>query len=148
MIVAISTLSRELAEQYIQQLVALDVAGSGWSRQQFLSELPEKWVWSRVAIASEAIAGVLIASQRAFDHVHIHELIVSQQLRRAGIGRRLIESLMNDAVSAIQIARVSLKVSTENRDAQRFYFANGFEESTKERDMLWLTRNLIDVRSN
>lgn len=143
MTIQIVTLSRDLAAERVDQLVSLGAGGSGWTKANFMHELPEKWRWSSIALndTTQAMIGLLIASRYAPNQVHIHELVVLPSTRRLGVGRRLLEYLASCAEDTKEIATLSLKVATDNAPAIAFYNALGFQKDTEERGMFWMKRN-------
>jgi ribosomal protein S18 acetylase RimI-like enzyme len=66
----------------------------------------------------------------------IHDLLVDPQRRREGIGRRLLDEMLN-ALAARGAPRVVLSTATKNETAQRLFAAAGFRptmiEMTRER---------------
>ena len=62
------------------------------------------------------------------ERAHLVLLAVQPVLRRRGIGRRLVDWLMESAVTA-GIASVHLELRADNEAARRFYRALGFSET-------------------
>ena len=62
------------------------------------------------------------------ERAHLVLLAVQPQLRRRGIGRRLVDWLMESAVAA-GMASVHLELRADNEAARRFYRALGFSET-------------------
>lgn len=115
---SIALMSRELIE-----------SGLGWS-----------WTPERVArsirnpdtvtlIASDRLRMVAFGIMHFGDeHAHLNLLAVRPSHQRHGIGRGLVEWLMESARVA-GIATVSLELRTTNDDARRFYRSLGFSEA-------------------
>jgi ribosomal-protein-alanine N-acetyltransferase len=62
------------------------------------------------------------------ERAHLVLLAVQPALRRRGIGRRLVDWLMDSAVTA-GMASVHLELRADNEAARRFYRALGFSET-------------------
>lgn len=62
------------------------------------------------------------------ERAHLVLLAVQPALRRRGIGRRLVDWLMESAVTA-GVASVHLELRADNEAARRFYRALGFSET-------------------
>jgi ribosomal protein S18 acetylase RimI-like enzyme len=128
--IALLTLSRRRLERTLAGLVALehathtrlgvDYAEHAWDEPSFRRELPGKWRQSRVAVRAGAVVGLWIASRPAEGEVHTHRVAVAAEHARAGLGRRMFESV------AVGAARMTLEVAASNHGALAFYDRLGF----------------------
>jgi ribosomal protein S18 acetylase RimI-like enzyme len=139
------TLTRELAERLLPQLIALDdlvreeLAGGyseeRWGEGEFLAERPDKWRWSRVALdptgEGERVAGFWIASRNAPHRAHTHRVAVEPAGRSARVGRSLGESVAANARRE-GVREMTLGVSAGNEGAARFYERLGFRRAAGE----------------
>lgn len=80
-----------------------------------------------VARARPALSGFAIMDF-GDERAHLVLLAVQPALRRRGIGRRLVEWLLESAVTA-GMASVHLELRADNEAARRFYRALGFSET-------------------
>jgi UDP-glucose 4-epimerase len=80
----------------LHEFVALDrqVFGDGaWGEENFLREVPGKFVHSVAALSGTGVAGYLIASRAADSSIHVHRLATAPAVRRGGLGRALLAHL-------------------------------------------------------
>lgn len=105
----------------IKEILLIDqaIVGEGWSEENFLFDLPEKWELSRQILAHDLIAGFLIASHKN-NAIHIHRLVVSNKFQNMGIGKQLVDEILA-AARGRKIKLITLKVLSTNTDAIRFY---------------------------
>lgn len=102
-----------------------DTLGEPWAAQNFSYELPGKWNFSFYSeIDVKRISGFLIASRKD-NSVHIHRLAVAKALRARGIGKKLVETVI-DKTREARLNRITLKVSKSNIAAISFYKKLGF----------------------
>lgn len=78
----------------------------------------------RVAVRDGAVAGFVVARRVAEGESEILNLAVAPELRRGGVGRRLVADLVDR-----HAGEVFLEVRESNREARIFYQAMGFEEA-------------------
>jgi len=122
-----------------------DVFPDPWPASSFVPLLEHD---ALVAEISGQIAGYLFGRSAA-DEAEVLNLAVLPEYRRAGLGRRLLETVF-DGWEARGVARVYLEVRASNEGALAFYQALGFWPSAVRRgyysqpkeDALVLTRNL------
>jgi ribosomal-protein-alanine N-acetyltransferase len=103
-------------------------------------------IW--IATGGDEIAGA-VASRHIVDEAEILNLAVARAWRRRGIGRWLIETILDRAASA-GVRRVFLEVRESNAGACAFYRCLGFVEIGRRRgyyshpveDALLLSRTL------
>ncbi|HEX9580564.1 MAG TPA: ribosomal protein S18-alanine N-acetyltransferase [Gemmatimonadales bacterium] len=138
---------RAAAEADLEQVAAIerDVFSDPWSARSFLPLLKPD---ALVAEAGGRIVGYLF-SRSAADEAEVLNLAVAPEYRRAGLGRRLLETVI-DRWKTRGLKRVYLEVRASNEPAQAFYQALGFGPSGVRRgyysrppeDALVLTRSL------
>lgn len=122
-----------------------DVFPDPWPAASFVPLLEQD---ALVAEISGQIAGYLFGRSAA-DEAEVLNLAVLPEYRRAGLGRRLLETVF-DRWEARGVARVYLEVRASNEGALAFYQALGFWPTRVRRgyysqpteDALVLTRNL------
>jgi len=101
---------------------------SPWSRRSFLYELLENQrAVYLVAKEGDWVAGY-IGMWVIFDEGHITNLAVRPELRRRGIGSRLLDELTAIA-RARGVLALTLEVRKSNLDAQTLYVKHGFLSS-------------------
>lgn len=95
-----------------------------WSNNFFLQELQVSYAHSLLATIGEKSVGYVIywLLPREID---IHNLAVHHAYRRRGIGRALLETVVEEARRQ-GVSRVTLEVRKSNEAAQKLYHANGF----------------------
>jgi len=131
----------------VARLFAEAAEAAHWSAQEFVQlETSGIQVW--VAMQDDEIAGA-VASREAAGEAEILNLAVAPAWRGRGIGRRLMETALDWAVSA-GVRRVFLEVRESNARARVFYFRLGFTEAGRRQgyyqhpaeDALVLSRTL------
>jgi ribosomal-protein-alanine N-acetyltransferase len=118
-----------------------------WSAQE-LAQLETSGVRIWVAMQNDELAGA-VASREAVGEAEILNLAVAPAWRGRGMGRRLMETALEEAISA-GVRRVFLEVRESNAGARRFYLRLGFAEAGRRRgyyqhpaeDALLLSRTL------
>ncbi len=75
------------------------------------------------------------AIERHSDHIFLHELVVSNEFQRQGIGSKVLRELIDEAKS--KGIPVKLQVLRENVDARRLYTKLGFKD-TETTDMHYM----------
>jgi GNAT superfamily N-acetyltransferase len=103
---------------------------------------------SRITMFAEGAQGVvgLIGGYRATDSSTTVELVsmwVNPSARRAGVGRALVEAILNWAHET-EASEVALGVIEGNAAAERLYSATGFTATGAA--PLWSNPSLIEVR--
>jgi ribosomal-protein-alanine N-acetyltransferase len=66
--------------------------------------------------------------QLVVDELHIHTLVVHPGVRRGGLGRRLLRTVLHEAES-VGVTSSTLEVRRSNIAAQRLYEGAGFARS-------------------
>jgi len=95
-----------------------------WSTNFFLQELKVDCARSLLALAGEKPVGYVIYWMLQHE-IDIHNLAVRPAYRRQGIGRALLEAVLEEARRQ-GADRVTLEVRKSNEAAQRLYQALGF----------------------
>jgi ribosomal protein S18 acetylase RimI-like enzyme len=114
----IATMSRDLIE------VGL---GWSWGPQRVLRSLSDRETLSPVAVERSRLIAFAIM-YFGDEHAHLSLLAVRPTHQRRGIGRGLLEWLLQSA-SAAGIASIHLELRSANFAARRFYRALGFAET-------------------
>ncbi len=117
---SIAIMSRDLIE-----------TGLGWSYppHRITALVTDRDTVSLVARRGEALAGFGIMSFGE-EHAHLVLLAVRPAQRRRGVARRVLEWLLESALTA-GIASVHVELRAHNRDAYAFYHALGFAETLR-----------------
>jgi ribosomal protein S18 acetylase RimI-like enzyme len=108
-------------------------AGPGWTwnPERVMQALKQRDTLTLVA-CDRARGGEPIVAfafmQFGDEHAHLALLAVQPKSRREGLGRRMIEWLVDSAYAA-GIAAIHLELRSSNQSARRFYLALGFNET-------------------
>ena len=115
---AIALMSRDLVE-----------SGLGWKYDaaRVVKAIRDADTLAPVACERGRVAGFALM-EFGEERAHLVLLAVQPVQRRRGIGRRLVEWLMESAVTA-GMASVHLELRADNEAARRFYRALGFSET-------------------
>jgi ribosomal-protein-alanine N-acetyltransferase len=113
----------------ILRIAAASPEAATWTREQYEAVLlnPERgsiWVALIGEGASERLVGFACA-RAAADEVELLNLAVAPSSRREGIGKRLLEHLLQEAGQQ-RAHKVFLEVRASNATALRFYEQRGF----------------------
>jgi ribosomal-protein-alanine N-acetyltransferase len=100
---------------------------SPWSARFFLQELKVPCARSLLAVEGEKAVGYMIYWLLPSE-IDIHNLAVHPAYRRQGIGRALLEAVIEEA-KRCRFVGVTLEVRTSNEAAQRLYQSLGFVAS-------------------
>lgn len=101
-----------------------------WSKQNFadcLSGNYQSWVYQ----LPDSLAGYLIV-QNILDEAHLLNICVQPQHQGKGIGRFMLEQMINDAQQR-QAKLIVLEVRRSNHRAQQLYLQQGFNEMSIRR---------------
>ena len=128
-----------------KQLIELgrDLAWENWKLDNFLQELPDKWVMSSYAVDQmNQPIGYLIASVKG-GAAHIHRIIVAPTWRSKKLGTALIRNL-EEQIQKFNLARITLKVDVKNYSAIGFYCKLNFEVAAiyKEDNLLLMQKTV------
>jgi ribosomal-protein-alanine N-acetyltransferase len=83
----------------------------------------------RVSVEAGAVAGFAVWRKTAQDECELLNLAVAPERRRGGVGRSLVESLV-ESLETKQGVSVFLEVRESNHAARAFYESLGFQEVT------------------
>ena len=114
------------------QEIDAEALGEPWSSDQWLVDLPEKWLHSRLATVDGRPIAFVVTSRKAHG-LHVHRIAVAPDWRGRGIGSALLRAVAESA-RATGSARVTLKVGRSNARALRLYQALGFTLERAEED--------------
>jgi len=123
----IVALSYGFAREHAAALLGVSqgVEWDDWTSEELLTELPDKWTLSWVALGEgEVITGYLIASAKP--HPHVHRLMVSEQRRGEGLGRLLMQAFL-ERCRRLGGDTASIKVHESNIPSLRLQQSLGFE---------------------
>ncbi len=136
--IGITPLTKAEIIRQMAQILLLDqiIVGEKWVEENFLVELPDKWQLSFQAQAGDLIAGFLIAS-RKMRAIHIHRLVVGNRLQNMGVGKRLVNSLIETSKER-GMECITLKVLNTNKNAIEFYKKLGFKLKDRENHNIWM----------
>lgn len=115
----------------VANLVAETPEASHWSAHD-LAQLEASGTRIWVDVQESILAGA-VASRDAAGETEILNLAVAPGWRRRGIGRRLMETALEGAVSA-GARQVFLEVRESNAGARTFYSQLGFAEGGRRRN--------------
>lgn len=118
--------SADLPEVMEIERLAFD---SPWSQGLFLRELKLPFAQLKVARTvngRHTLAGY-VCWWTVGDEVHIHNLAVHPDHRRGGVGRHMVQHVLDDAQSRA-VQSVSLEVRHNNESARHLYGGFGFTE--------------------
>lgn len=97
-----------------------------WSRNAFLEELQNnRFAVYISAMANEKVVGYA-GMWKIIDEGHITNIAVHPEYRRMGIGKKLLEELINISKKS-GITRITLEVRKSNTVAQSLYIKYGFK---------------------
>jgi len=124
---------RAAQEEDLEAIARIERASFGdpWSAASFRSVLESERGQARVAVRDDAVVGYCIA-WRVGDEAELANIAVDPTLRRAGIGSRLLDDLLQ-MVDAPPGATLYLEVRASNEGAQALYRSRGFEASGRRK---------------
>ena len=96
-----------------------------WSKKSLSNELKKRYAIYFVAIENNIVLGYC-GMYHIVDEGHITNIAVKLDHRKNGIGSRLIDKIIQTAISKKMIG-VTLEVRLSNIIAQRLYTKNGFK---------------------
>jgi ribosomal protein S18 acetylase RimI-like enzyme len=155
--VQILTLTRDLANLWLPQLLALDQAvwqklgniysDESWGEEEFTRDLHGKWTYSALAIHEKQLCGFWISSQKTPTVIYTHRVAIEEQRRQLGIGGMIFDFLLRKAVSD-GLLTLGLSVSIYNNQAIRFYEKFGFVKVVGEKIYGFLDRKNLTIEKD
>lgn len=123
---------RPMTEADIEQVLKVEYAAYShpWTRGIFLDGLKSYHCWLMFDGSQQVGHGVV---QLILDEAHLLNLTVKPQSQGQGLGRRLLEHLMQQALS-LGARECYLEVRDSNVAAYRLYERYGFNEIGRRRD--------------
>lgn len=117
---------RPIRPQEIEEIMAIERASFAypWSPQFFLQELKVPCSRSLAAVIGERVVGYVIFWLLP-DEIDVHNLAVHPNHRRRGIGRSLLQAVIEEAKERGS-SRITLEVRKSNEIAQSLYRSMGF----------------------
>ena len=98
-----------------------------WSAEAMASQLENPNTCYLVAEEESALVGYAgLHAPRGAETAEVHTVTVTEALRRQGIGRRMMQALLDEA-AARGATEVFLEVRIDNLSAQELYRSLGFE---------------------
>ncbi len=118
---------RPMTMEDCEQVAVIEAASFSmpWSLEAFRETLPLSKYHYLVAEENGSILGFCVYVS-VFDEAEIPNVCVAEAARGKGIGRALMQQLLEDA-KAQQIALLHLEVRESNRPARQLYTSLGFE---------------------
>jgi GNAT superfamily N-acetyltransferase len=121
--------------------IASDQPDEYWTLQNFLIELPKKWLLSFGVFQDADFSGYVIASAKSPESIHVHHFMLRADRRGKGIGARMMAEA-EVRCRAAGASRLTLKVKQSNQAAVQFYQKAGFLLSEEAQDYLCLHKPL------
>jgi ribosomal-protein-alanine N-acetyltransferase len=112
----------------IDEVVAIERASftNPWTRDMHLAELENRGVsFCYVARAPDGRMAGFCSFWRVLDELHINNLAVAPEFRRAGVATALLERVLREG-SKLGVRRTSLEVRRSNEIARSLYAQFGF----------------------
>jgi ribosomal-protein-alanine N-acetyltransferase len=103
-----------------------------WSRQHFLNEIEASYAFPLSAFDSDGRLIGFICPMLILDEGHILNVAVSPEYRGMGVGRLLVERVIEDCRRS-SASFVSLEVRVSNHAALRLYHDLGFKETGRRK---------------
>jgi ribosomal protein S18 acetylase RimI-like enzyme len=121
----IEPLTKADAERLADELLAMtrDAEWDDWEREHLLSQRPQKWQRSLLAVRDGRPVGWAVVSATD-EGAHLHHIVVAPGQRSAGVGAALMAELLARTSPGV----LTLKVHPDNHAAARFYERLGFVE--------------------
>ncbi|GBD35261.1 Ribosomal-protein-alanine acetyltransferase [bacterium HR36] len=118
---------RWMIKRDMPEVLAIEQASfdTPWTEEDFLSALRQRNCIGMVAETHDRIVGFIIYELHKTQMVVLN-LAVHPELRRRGIGRQLVERLINKLTQQRR-DKISLEVRERNLPAQLFFKALGFQ---------------------
>ncbi|MGD9537693.1 MAG: WbqC family protein [Alphaproteobacteria bacterium] len=119
--------------------IAADVPGEYWTRENFLTPLPEKWPLSFAAYDSATPIAYAVLSRKSPARAHLHHLMVAPSHRGRGLGARMVGEM---AARAREAGAAALTLKSTAPRAEAFYRRHGFFRIGTDNGIALLARRL------
>lgn len=118
-----------MAEDDLDQVLEIEKKSfpHPWLRQHFMDELSSSYAFPLSAFDPSGRLAGYICPMQILDEGHILNVAVDPDLRGAGVGRLLVQQVLDDCQAA-NASFVSLEVRESNLPAISLYKKMGFEE--------------------
>lgn len=125
---------KKMTASHIEEIAKLEKEcfSSPWSEDGLKSELDNNFARFFVAFSGETIAGY-IGSHNVLGEVYITNVAVFPEFRRNGMGKALVEFLVNE-MEAENAEFVTLEVRKSNQNAISLYEKCGFQKVGERRN--------------
>ena len=126
-VVDIKPLTKEIIEENIGTLVQMSkqLKDDYWTLEHYLSEMNRKWELSSAVYNNSMLCGFIIVSEKP-ESLHVHRIVIAEEMQGYGIGKMLISKTVQDAKRANKNT-VTLKAEADNTKSLGFYKNLGFE---------------------
>ena len=132
-------LDKAFLKEHVSDFIALcqrNMKDEYWDESHFLTELPQKWVYSFYVSHGDEVIGFIVASEKE-QSIHIHKFVVDQPFQGSGLGSRMLQHLVYQSQKPI-----TLKVRTDNEQGISFYKKHQFSITYSEKDMFSMLRSI------
>ncbi len=99
-----------------------------WSRDALFGELVSGAMRLSLVMERNGTVGGYLMAWRVLDQLHVLNIAVDPDLRRRGLGTRLLLAAARDGAARGQV-EITLEVRAGNADARAFYRRHGFDEA-------------------
>jgi GNAT superfamily N-acetyltransferase len=113
---------------------------SRWKQRNFLMDMDNKWLLSKVILKKEAIIGYLVTSQKTYSCCHLHRFVVDKNYRHNGLGSSILNFYCDFLKSYTKF--LTLKVHTRDNPYESFYKKNNFHNIMTIEDHSLLIRTI------
>lgn len=123
----IKPLTKEIIGANINTLISMSkqLQGDYWTLEHYLSEMNRKWELSSAVYSNDKLCGFIIVSEKP-ESLHVHRIVIAEELQGYGIGKMLINKTVEDA-KRLQKKLVTLKAEEDNVKTINFYKKLNFE---------------------
>ena len=143
----LTLITSEFVKQNIDSFIriASDIPHEEWVLNNYLYELPDKWLNSFALINKTTcvLVAFIIASTKE-GIVHIHKFAVDSAYRARGVGEYLLHHLENK-LKVRGLYKISLFIDPENIGARKFYEKNGFAFICNQDNMCYFQKQLTCI---
>ncbi|OZB06769.1 MAG: hypothetical protein B7X54_00990 [Idiomarina sp. 34-48-12] len=123
---------RPALANHVEQLAALELstyADEGYPAPLFYQAIAQWPEWLLVAERDTAVVGYVLAAPGTEKTLWIMSLLVADTARGEGIGRQLMQALLDQVTtSPTPFSKIALTVSPNNQGAIHLYRALGFKD--------------------